>query len=193
MRNFQMYPACVARHAPLILVVALAAACGSGAGAASTAPAPPALAASALPGMDATTTAVTADDLLHDAPIDGFADKLDALGYESGQQREFSGRTSSFSSVVSRSLRFRTAAGAHGYVQFVADHVADFFGKGSKMRPLTSRGRTGYLIAAAFCGCHLETPILIAVASRGTTVTWLYATGHGVRPSALRALLERAP
>ena len=196
MRNFQKHPTCVARHALAVALVAVAAACGSGAGAASAPapPAPPALSPAAMPAsMDVTTTTLGIDDLVRDAPIDGFADKLQALGYQSGRQREFRGPTPTFSTVVSRSLRFKDAAGAQGYVQLVADRVADFFGKGSKLQPLTSNGRAGYLITAASCGCHLETPILVAVASRGDRVTWLYGTGRRARPPALRALLQRAP
>jgi hypothetical protein len=196
MRNFQKHPICVARHAFAMALVALAAACGSGAGAASAPapPAPPALSRAALPAsMDMTTTALGVNDLVRDAPIDGFADRLQTLGYESGQQREFRGPSHTFSTVVSRSLLFKDAAGAHGYVQLVADGVAEFFGKGSKLQPLTSNGRSGYLITAAPCGCHLETPILVAVVSKGDRVTWLYGTGRGARPPALRALLQRAP
>src|SRR5262245_60487352 len=94
MRNFQLHPTCIARHALTLVLIAAAAACGSGAGAASQPPppAPPALSPSALPAsMDVTTSTIGIDDLVRDAPIDGFADKLQALGYESGQQREFRG------------------------------------------------------------------------------------------------------
>ena len=196
MRDFQEHPGCVRRHAIAALVIALlvaaAAACGSGQSAGS-APPPPALARQALPTMDVTAGALTATDLTHDAPIAGFADKLADFGYEAGSQREFRGRSDTFSTVVSRSLRFGSAAGARAYVQLVSDRVADFFGSGSKVRPLESNGRSGYLIRAASCGCHLETPILIAVVSKGNLVSWLYGTGRGAKPAALRALLERAP
>jgi len=108
-------------------------------------------------------------------------------------QREFTGRSKTFSNVVSRTLQFRSATGAHSYVQLVADRVGDFFGDGSKVRGLEQGGRSGYLIRAAPCGCRHETPLLIAVVSSGRRVTWLYGLGPGARSSALEALLARAP
>src|SRR2546421_565052 len=56
-----------------------------------------------------------------------------------------------------------------------------------------SAGRTGYVIEVAPCGCHRETPIVVALVSRGDRVSWLYGTGPGVRPATLRSLLARAP
>jgi hypothetical protein len=183
-------------QAPLIAAVLLVtAACGSRAGAASQPPPPPPplLPAAALPGMSVTQKALTPIGLSHDAPIAGLADRIGGWGYQSGAQRVFVGRARVFSNVVSRALRFKDAAGARAYVNLVRTRVADFFGRGSKVQPLRSKGRSGYLIDAASCGCHRETPIYVAVLSRAGIVTWLYATGPGMRPPALRALLAKAP
>jgi len=143
--------------------------------------------------MDVTQKPVTADDLARDAPIPGLADRVRGWGYESGVQRVFTGNTPQFSNVISRALRFGSAAGARAYVTLLDTRVADYYGTGSKVAPLRSRGRAGYLIDSASCGCHLETPIYIAAVSDGPVVTWLYATGRGSTPQALRALLAHAP
>lgn len=180
------------RRGHLLALLALTAGCGS-AGAAISQPPLPLLPTTALPGMSVTERTLSAADLTHDAPVPGFADKLDGWHYQSGNERVFVGRTKVFTNVVSRSLQFGTAAGAHAYVALVADRVASFFGKGSKVHPLTSAGRTGYVIEVAPCGCHRETPIVVALVSRGDLVSWLYGTGPGVRPATLRSLLVRAP
>jgi hypothetical protein len=186
---------------PLLLLAALAAAllaivsgCGSGAAGSSSQLAPlPVLPASALPGLTAADSEVSAVDLTHDAPIPGFAGRLSQLGYRGGSQRVFRGTTGDFSNVVSRTLQFSSSEGAAGYVRLVDERVADFFGRGSKVAPLMDGDRRGYLIRAAPCGCHRETPILLAVVSEGPRVTWLYGTGRGARPAVLRALLTQAP
>ena len=180
---------------PFTAAVILAAGCGSGVGAASRpTPAPPPLLPTAmLPGMAAKDSVLTPAVLAQDAPIAGLADRIAGFGYESGAQRVFAGRTSVFSNVVSRALRFSTAAGARAYVEFVKSNVAGFFGRGSTWRRIRSAGRSGYLIEVASCGCHRETPIYVAVISRGAVVTWLYGTGPGVRIRTLRTLLAKAP
>jgi hypothetical protein len=179
--------------ATLVLVLALAG-CGSQSSAESAPAQPlPTLAADALPGLTAEQRAVGIAVLTHDAPIDGFAGKLAGWGFERGTQREFTGRSPTFTNVISRTLQFRSATGAHAYVQLVADRVGDFFGDGSKVRTLEQGGRSGYLIRAAPCGCHRETPVLIAVVSRGERVSWLYGLGPRAKPEALEALLARAP
>ncbi|MDX6548543.1 MAG: hypothetical protein QOG33_2093 [Gaiellales bacterium] len=178
----------------VLLLAALAAGCG-GASAATSQPSPPlpVLPSAALPLLTATDTAVTAVDLTHDAPIAGFAAQLESWGYQRGTQRVFRGNQGAFTNVVSRTLQFGSDGGAAAYVRLVDGRVADFFGRGSKVAVLNSSGRRGYLIKAAPCGCHRETPILLAVLSQGRRVTWLYGTGPGARPARLRALLVQAP
>jgi len=180
-----------------VLVSALsmvAAGCGSGAAGGSSAIAPlPVLPASALAGLTPADSQLSAVDLTHDAPIAGFADRLSAWDYRGGTQRIFRGSKGDFTNVVSRTLEFGSPAGASAYVQLVDDRVADFYGRGSKVAALSQGGRNGYLIQAAPCGCHRETPVFLAVLSAGPRVTWLYATGPGARAAGLRALLAQAP
>ncbi|MDX6532930.1 MAG: hypothetical protein QOF68_674 [Gaiellales bacterium] len=177
-----------------LVIALLAAGCGSEDSSGSAPPAPlPTLAADALPGLTAEQRPIGIALLTHDAPIDGFAGKLAGWGFEHGTQREFTGRSPTFTNVVSRTLQFRSATGAQAYVQLVADRVGDFFGDGSKVRALEQGGRSGYQIRAATSGCHRETPLLIAVVSRGDRVSWLYANGPRAKPKTLEALLARAP
>jgi hypothetical protein len=168
--------------------------CGSGSAGGSSAKSPlPVLPASALAGLTTVDSSLSAVDLTHDAPIAGFADSLSQWDYRGGTQRVFRGSTGVFTNVVSRTLEFGSAEGAAAYVRLVDTRVADFYGRGSKVTPLSQGGRTGYLIQAAPCGCHRETPVLLAVLSAGPRVTWLYGTGPGARPARLRALLPQAP
>lgn len=179
---------------PALLTVLLAVGCGSQSAATSAPQDPlPTLAADAIPGLAAELRPVGITVLTHDAPIEGFAGKLAGWGFERGTQREFTGRSDTFTNVVSRTLQFRSAEGARAYVQLVADRVGDFFGDGSKVRALEQGGRSGYLIRAGSCGCHRETPVLIAVVSSGQRVSWLYGHGPRAKPRALEALLARAP
>ncbi len=182
------------RHLALLVLVAWVAGCGSSSSTISAPPSPlPLLPAAALPQLTPVDSPLTATELTHDAPIAGFADHLAAWGYQRGSQRVFRGNSGDFTNVVSRTLEFGSADGAAAYVRLVDTRVADFFGSGSKVAALSSAGRSGYLIRAAPCGCHLETPVMLAVLSAGSRVTWLYGTGRGARPAGLRALLAQAP
>jgi len=168
--------------------------CGSGSAGGSSAIGPlPVLPASALAGLTPADSQLSAVDLTHDAPIVGFADRLSQWDYRGGTQRIFRGSKGDFTNVVSRTLEFGSAAGATAYVQLVDNRVADFYGRGSKVAPLSQGDRSGYLIQAAPCGCHRETPVFLAVLSAGARVTWLYGSGPGARVAGLRALLAQAP
>ena len=151
------------------------------------------LPASALAGLTTADSQLSAVELTHDAPIPGFADRLSQWDYRGGTQRVFRGSTGDFTNVVSRTLEFGSAEGAAAYVKLVDDRVAAFYGRGSKVAPLSDAGRSGYLIEAAPCGCHRETPVFLAVLSAGPRVTWLYGTGPGAHAAGLRALLTQAP
>lgn len=183
-------------HLSLAVMVLAACVAGCGSSAATTSAPPPPLSvlpASALPRLAPVDSPLTATELTHDAPIPGFADQLAAWGYQRGTQRVFRGNSGDFTNVVSRTLEFGSSSGAAAYVRLVGTRVADFFGSGSKVAALSSAGRRGYLIQAAPCGCHLETPVMLAVLSAGRRVTWLYGTGRGARVAGLRALLAQAP
>jgi hypothetical protein len=93
------------RRGHLLALLALTAGCGS-AGAAISQPPLPLLPTTALPGMSVTERTLSAADLTHDAPVPGFAEKLDVWHYHSGNQRVFVGRLMVLSQVVSRQLPF---------------------------------------------------------------------------------------
>jgi hypothetical protein len=172
--------------------------CGSGVGSQSAARPEgplPVLARSALPGLTVKDLQLTTVDLTHDAPISGFSERLAGWGFQRGTQREFrtTSRTATFSDVVSRTLEFRGPAGARAYVALVGAQAGRFFGNGSRVLPLESGGRSGYLVRLASCGCHGETPALLAVVAGGPRVTWLLGNGPGASPATLRTLLAKAP
>ena len=165
-------------------------ACG---GASNSAPLP-ALPAAAAPKLSVETHRVDADALAADTgrklPL---AAKLEAWGFERGVERVFQGHSRGFDRIVSRTLEFADGHGGSAYVRYLAAHVEVLFGAGSTARPLTSRGRTGFLLDAASCACHRAEPTLAAVLGRGRRVTYLEVNGGGATPAALRALLAQAP
>ena len=169
----------------LILVVSLAlAGCGS-----SPAPeAEPVLPAEALPGLEATTAPVTAEDLA--AELGG---EVAVDGLVSGTERVFQGESHDLDRVVSRTLEFENEAAAKGYVDLVRTHIDDLYGVGTTAESLEAGGRSGYLIDPAACACHRASPTLTAVLARGPRVTYLEANGGGVDPAAVEALLAQAP
>lgn len=182
------------RAALIATLAGLAVGCGgTAAGQSTPAPPLPVLPSAALPHLTPTDSQLSAVDLTHDAPITGFAERLSQWGYRGGTQRVFRGSKGDFTNVVSRTLEFDSAEGAAAYVKLVNDRVAAFYGRGSKVAPLSDGGRSGYLIQAAPCGCHRETPVFLAVLSAGRRVTWLYGTGPGAHAAGLRALLTQAP
>jgi len=84
--------------------------------------------------MSVTERTLSAADLTHDAPVPGFADKLDGWHYQSGNQRVFVGRTKVFTNVVSSRCGSALPAGGARIRGAGRPHrVASFFGKGSKV------------------------------------------------------------
>jgi hypothetical protein len=155
---------------------------------------PPVLAAAAVPYLPSTTVRVTAHGLTADANIASLSDTLSHLGFVVGAQRTFQGQSKHrLQLVISRTLRFTNAAGARGFVRFVRRHAGDYVGQVPTVQPLSSGGRTGSLIAAPLCACHMAQPALLALVSSGRDVTWLEINGPGATPATLAALLERAP
>jgi hypothetical protein len=187
---------------PAVLAAALAAvalsACGDRA-ATTTAPSPSVpnaemrvLAASTLPYLPSTTTVLTTAELGKDAPIHGLAAKIASWGYLDGRERTFQGESRRLTSVISRSLVFRDAAGARRYVAFVQAHPNQYFGVVTGVHPLTVQGRSGWVFSPPACACHLANPVLVGVLDDGPGVVWLDINGPAATPALLVRLLAPA-
>jgi hypothetical protein len=172
------------RRALILVVLLTIAGCGS-----SPPPeAQPVLPPGALPGLEATTQPLTAEDLAGD-----FGTDVQVDGFVSGTERVFQGNSKEIDRVVSRTLEFEDPAAAKAYVDLARTHVADLYGAGTTAEPLDAGGRMGYLIDPAACACHRASPTLTAVVARGPRVTYLEVNGGGVDPAAVEALLAQAP
>ncbi|HXY71617.1 MAG TPA: hypothetical protein VEM41_03670 [Actinomycetota bacterium] len=143
------------------------------------------LAASTIPYLPSTTTVLTTTELGKDAPIPGLAGKIASWGYLDGRERTFQGESRRLTTVISRSLVFRSATGARRYVAFVRAHATQYFGVATGVGSLTSEGRTGWVFSPPPCACHLANPVLVGVLDDGSNVVWLDING----PKATRALL----
>ena len=148
----------------------------------------PVLPADALPGMEATTEPLSADDLGAD-----FGAKVSVEGFVAGTERVFQGASQDLDRVVSRTLEFESPEAAAGYVDLLRTHVDDLYGAGTTAEPLEAGGRSGYLIDPAACACHRASPTLTAALADGPRVTYLEVNGGGVTPAAVKELLARAP
>jgi hypothetical protein len=172
------------RRVLVLFVLLVLAGCGSS----SQPDAEPVLSTNAVPGLEATTEPVTADDLAGDLGGD-----VSVEGFLSGTERVFQGESQDIDRVVSRALVFESAAAAKGYVDLLRAHVDDLYGVGTTAEPLEQGGRSGYLIDPAACACHRASPTLTAVLSSGPRVTYLEVNGGGVDPAAVEALLAKSP
>jgi plasmid stabilization system protein ParE len=172
------------RWALLALVLLTAFGCGSSA----REEAEPALPASALPGMEATTESLSADDLAAD-----FGADVSVEGFVSGTERVFQGASQDLEQVVSRTLEFESPEAAAGYVDLLRAHVDDLYGVGTTAKPFEEGGRSGYLVDPAACACHRASPTLTAALAQGPRVTYLEVNGAGATPAALKELLAEAP
>src|SRR5262249_29139539 len=144
-------------------------------------------------GLSGPRHAVTADDLVKDAPVSGLAQKLDDFGFEGGTEADYRGAGRRFSVGTSRTPRVSTPAGASAFVRLAGGHASAYEGGVALVAPIRSAGRRGFVLTAGACGCATEVPQLLAVVSAGRRVTWLEATGKGATRSAVAALLARAP
>lgn len=157
-------------------------------------PLPAVLPASSVAYLPSHRSRVTTADLEKDADVSSMPATLDQLGFVSGGQRTFQGPSKHrLQVVVSRTLRFQTPAAAAAYVRFVHDHAGAYVGEVPTLKPLTSAGRSGWLIVAPLCACHMAQPDLLAVVSGGRDVSWLMINGPGAKPAVLQALLAQAP
>jgi hypothetical protein len=157
-------------------------------------PTPPVLAARAIAYLPSHASALTAHDLAADAAVNSLPATLARLGFVVGGQRTFQGPSKAhLQLVISRSLRFSSAAGARGFVRFVGQYAGQYVGEVPTVTPLTSKGRSGELIVEPLCACHMAQPALLAVVSSGPVVTWLEINGPGATPKLLQSLLRQAP
>jgi hypothetical protein len=155
---------------------------------------PPVLPATAVPYLPSHLVVLTSRDLIADASIGALPAELSKLGFVVGGQRTFQGPSQHhLQLVISRTLRFRTAAGARGFVRFVSQHAGDYVGQVPTVKPLTSHGRSGSLIVAPLCACHMAQPALLALVGSGRDVSWLEINGPAARAALLSWLLARAP
>src|SRR6187200_348562 len=153
----------------LVLVVLLAlAGCGS-----SPPPeAEPVLSTDALPGLEATTEPVTAEDLAAD-----FGKNVSVERFVSGTERVFQGESHDLDRVVSRTLEFESPEAAGAYVELLRAHADDLYGVGTTVEPFEEGGRAGYIVDPAACACHRASPTLTAAVSAGSRVTYLEING----------------
>ena len=178
---------------PAALAAAALCGCG-GSGPASRPPSPPpVLPAAAVSYLPSTARALTVNDLVHESTAPGLAAGLARWGYVAGAQRLFQGQSKALQVVVSRTLEFRSAAGAAAYVQFVHRQATAVFGAQPTQAPLTAGARHGWAITLAPCACHMASPALVGVASAGRRVTWLEVNGPIASAGVLARLLARAP
>jgi hypothetical protein len=119
--------------------------------------------------------------------------RLPAWGYLIGADRYFQGESHKLQVVDSRTLRFRTAAGATSFVEFMRGHLLTYIGSMPRIRRFSTLGRTGILATGQPCACHLAEPTLLAIVARGPTVTWLEINGPSATSGGLDSLIARAP
>jgi hypothetical protein len=169
----------------LVLLVLLAV---GGCGSSPPPAAEPVLSTDALPGLEATTEPVTAEDLAAD-----FGESISVEGFVSGTERVFQGEFHDLDRVVSRTLEFESPEAAGAYVELLRAHVDDLYGVGTTSKPFEEAGRAGYLIDPAACACHRASPTLTAAVSEGSRVTYLEINGDGATPESLGQLLRVAP
>jgi hypothetical protein len=172
------------RWALLAVLILAVGGCGSS----SPPEADPVLPADALPGLEATTEPLTADDLAAD-----FGADVSVEGFDSGTERVFQGQSHDLDRVVSRTLEFESPGAAAAYVDLLHAHVDDLYGVGTTAEPFEEGGRSGYLIDPAACACHRASPTLTAAVSDGPRVTYLEINGDGATRETLGQLLRVAP
>jgi hypothetical protein len=156
-------------------------------------PPPPVLPAAAVSYLPSKARALTEHDLVRESVAPGLAAGLTRWGYVTGAQRLFQGKSKTLQVVVSRTLEFRSPAGAAAYVRFVHLRATDVFGAVPTQRPLTAGPRHGWTITLAPCACHMASPALVGVASAGRRVSWLEVNGPTASEDVLAQLLAKAP
>jgi hypothetical protein len=178
---------------PAALAAALLCGCGGSSPAAAPPAPPPVLPATAVSYLPSTARALSVHELTHESTAPGLAAGLVRWGYVAGAQRLFQGQSKTLQVVVSRTLEFRSAAGAAAYVRYVHRQATAVFGAQPTQVPLTAGGRHGWTITLAPCACHMASPALVGVASAGRRVSWLEVNGPTASAGVLARLLAQAP
>ena len=187
------------RHTPALLLGAIAlgaAACGGGSGGGpgqAQAPAPPVLSAAAVAYLPSTARRLTAADLASEIRRPALASELAGWGFTGAAERSFQGESHRLTVVDSRTLDFRTAAGARSFVTFVHAHVAAYLGVFPTVHRSATAGRSGWAFRAQSCACPGSMPLWLGVTSAGRRVTWLEINGPTATARTLAALEARAP
>lgn len=176
-----------------VCLAAIAAGCGQTAAATQPPAPPPVLPAAAVSYLPSTAKPLTVVDLTHETTALGLAAGLGRWGFVAGAQRLFQGPSKTLQVVVSRTLQFRSPAGAAAYVRYVHLNATAVFGAPPSQQPLIAGARHGWTITLAPCACHMATPALVGVASAGRRVSWLEVNGPTASVRALSSLLAKAP
>jgi len=143
-------------------------------------PRPPGtLAASALPGLHSRARSLDAAAVAADVGTPALEGLLEGAGYLAGSEREFFGRTRTFSHVVARVLEFHDPEGASRFLDWVRSHPEAVLGRARADEPLRL-GRSPLLFSLGPCGCHAEVPTFLAAWQRDVRVLWLLIAGPGV-------------
>jgi hypothetical protein len=180
------------RQAPAVLAAALVVVAAGCSGSGSDAAPLRTLPADAVAGLSVRTKALGEAALAADVPggRSQLAHLLGTHGFRGGREREFFGRSATFSHVVARTLVFRDGAHGRAYVSWLRRHLPPAFGALRMIGPL-ALGDGGFVAALRGCGCHAEVPTRIGAWRRGPTVAFLLAGGPGVNSKTYEALARQ--
>lgn len=170
------------------VALTLAGAAGCGEPARHRLPVSGVLGVEAVTGLPAVTRSITPADVQKDSTARGLAGRLRRWGYASGWQRTFQGESRRLTLVVSRSLTFRTKAGAEAFVSYLTGHLNAFYPYALR-RPLRLAGQSGWMIKPPACACHMAQPLYVGVTAAGRQVRWLEINGPQATGKLLTSLL----
>jgi hypothetical protein len=142
----------------------------------------------AIAGLPEVTKALTGTDVQKDSSLHGLTGKLRQWGFQGGWQRTFQGESRRLTLVVSRSLKFRSRAGAAAFVTYLGRHVDSFY-PFAVTKPLQVAGQSGWLIKPPLCACHMAQPLYVGVTTTGRQVSWLEINGPRASGALLTSLL----
>jgi hypothetical protein len=146
----------------------------------------------AIAGLPEVTKALTPADVQKDSSLHGLAGRLRQWGFQSGWQRTFQGESRRLTLVVSRSLRFRSRAGATAFLTYLGRHVDSFY-PFAVSKALELAGQSGWLIKPPLCACHMAQPLYVGVTTAGRQVKWLEINGPRASRALLTSLLAAVP